>query len=552
MLMVLINWLYVGVTTYLIGCGFSALTDKIFGYKLKRTDSLLMAGLVLTTVYAQFFSLIGPVALAANLILLAACVLSLIVCRKEIKQTLSTGMVAYGPVKWIVVILLVCMWAFFTSRGYIHYDSDLYHAQSIRWLEEYGVVPGLGNLHERFAYNSSFFAVSALYSMRFLLGESMHSMSGFFALVLSISVLDITKSWARKRFVLSDYARVGAIYYLTTIMDEVVSPASDYSIMCVIFFIIIKWLDLLQDEEKRIAPYALLCVVGVYALTLKLTAGLILILLIKPAYLLIKEKRVREIVLYLCMGLVVAIPWFARTVMISGWLVYPLTALDLFQFDWKMDAAMMEIDAAQISAWGRALYNVALLDTPASVWIPNWFRTTLSGTEKLLILGCVGCILLYLVGVIWIFVKKKWEHLDIALVLLTVISSYLFWQMSAPLMRYGYAYVLLTDFLVLGWIVVRLGLHKLEYAVYGILLLYGGYKLYNVGEYSYAYRNEPYYMWQQDYGSYELETYELEGITFYKPVLGDRTGYDYFPAGPGKADIELRGEGLKDGFRPKQ
>ncbi len=552
MLMVLLNWLYIGATVFLIGCGFSGLCGKLLGYRLQRTDSLLMAGLVLTTVYAQFFSLVGPVALVANLILLVTCVLSLLLCRKEIGQILRTGMAAYGPAKWVVFILLVCLWAFFTSRGYIHYDSDLYHAQSIRWLEEYGVVPGLGNLHERFAYNSSFFAVSALYSMRFLLGESLHSMSGFFALLLSISVLDITGSWARKRFVLSDYARVGAIYYLTTIIDEVVSPASDYSIMCVIFFIIIKWLDLLQDEEKQIAPYALLCVVGVYALTLKLTAGLILILVIKPAYLLIKEKKVKQIFIYLSMGLLTAIPWFARTVIISGWLVYPLASLDLFQFDWEMNAALIEIDAAQISVWGKALYNVTLLDTPANVWIPNWFRTTLSGTEKLLILSCVGCIFLYLVGVVWIFVKKQWKHLDMVLVLLTVISSYLFWQMSAPLMRYGYAYVLLTDFLVLGWMVVRLGWNKLEYALYGVLLLYGIYKLYHVGEYSYAYRMEPYYMWQQDYGSYELESYELEGITFYKPVSGDRTGYDYFPAGPVKANIELRGEGLKDGFRPRQ
>ena len=321
MLMILVNWLYTGATVFLLGCGFSALSGKIFQYKLKRTDSLLMAGLVLATVYAQFYSLMGPVSLIANLVLVGACLICLIACRKDIRQILREGVASYGPVKWIVVILLIGLWAFFTSRGYIHYDSDLYHGQSIRWIEEYGVVPGLGHLHERFAYNSSFFAVSALYSMRFLLGESLHSMSGFFALLLSITTLDITKSWKRKKFILSDYARVGAIYYLTTIFDEVVSPASDYSIMCVIFFIIIKWLDLLQEEEKEIAPYALLCVVGVYALTLKLTAGLVLLLLIKPAYLLIKEKRVREIILYLCMGLVVAIPWFARTVVISGWLV---------------------------------------------------------------------------------------------------------------------------------------------------------------------------------------------------------------------------------------
>ena len=44
----------------------------------------------------------------------------------------------------------------------MHVDTGLYHAQAIRWIEEYGVVCGLGNLHSRFAYNSAAFALCAL------------------------------------------------------------------------------------------------------------------------------------------------------------------------------------------------------------------------------------------------------------------------------------------------------------------------------------------------------------------------------------------------------
>ena len=119
-------------------------------------------------------------------------------------------------------------------------------------MEEYGIVPGLGNLHERFAYNSSFFALSALYSLKFVLGYSMHAMSGFVALVLSIACLPIMKSWKRKSFSLADFARVGAIYYLTTITNEVVSPASDYAAMCIVFYVVIKWLDALEKDVKEI------------------------------------------------------------------------------------------------------------------------------------------------------------------------------------------------------------------------------------------------------------------------------------------------------------
>lgn len=549
MLLVLFNWLYIAITTFCLGVGFSALCKKLLGYQIKRVDSLLMTGIIIATVYTQYFSLASGVGLVANLILMVACIIIVIACRSLIKEYLLSGWKAYSPVKKLLVLVLIGLWAYFTSRGYMHYDSDLYHAQSIRWIEEYGVVPGLGNLHERFAYNSAFFALSALYSMKFLLGQSLHTVSGFFALLLSVTALDITKSWKQRKFVLADYARVGAIYYLTTIVDEVISPASDYSIMCMVFFIVIKWLDLLAEEEKDIAPYALLCVAGVYALTLKLTAGLILLLVIKPAYMLIKEKRVKEIFLYLGMGLLVAIPWFARTVVISGWLIYPFPALDLFNVDWKMDPELIAVDAAQISAWGRALYDVSLLDTPITEWIPNWFRTTLSGTEKLLILGNVCCILLFIVGMVWIFVKKKWKQLDYALVLGTVMCSYVFWQLSAPLVRYGYAYILLLDFMAVGWILTKLGWNKLESLAYFVLLLYGGYKLFMIGEYVYDSRLVDAYVWQEEYGVYEMESYEIGGMTFYKPVYGDQVGYEAFPAAPTQADIELRGNGLEDGFR---
>lgn len=527
MLAVLINWIYIFITTFCLGCGFAVLCGKLFKYRIKRADSLLMAGVIIATVYAQIFSLAGGVGLAANLLLAAICAAIVFLCRREMGTYLTQGWKAYSISKKILLLALVVLWAFFTSRGYIHYDSDLYHAQNIRWIEEYGVVPGLGNLHERFAYNSSFFALSALYSMKFLTGESLHACSGYFALLLSVTALDITGSWKRRRFTLSDFARVGAIYYLTTITNEVVSPASDYSIMCVVFFIVIKWLDLLAREEREITPFSLLCVAGVYALTLKLTAGLILLLLIKPAYRLIREKRVKEIFLYLGMGLLVAIPWFTRTVVISGWLLYPFPRLDLFNLDWKMDAALIEVDAAQISAWGRALYNIQLLDTPALQWIPNWFRSTLSGTEKILILGSAFCIFVFLVSACVIFLKKQWRELDVLLVLAMLNCSYLFWQFSAPLMRYGYAYVLLIDFVTVGWVLIRLNWNRVQNLVYFVLLLYGVYKVFAIGKYIYGCRLQNYYIWQADYGTYELESYEIDGITFYKPVMGDRTGYDF-------------------------
>lgn len=321
MLFVLIDWLYVILTTFCLGTVFSEVSDRLFSYRLRRMDSILMAGLVCATVYAQIFSLFYRVSLLANGILLAFCLVSVLFFHRQMWLSMKQAWERSSVLTRILVPVLILLWAYFTSRGYVCFDSMLYHAQSIRWIEEYGIVPGQAVLNERFSYNSSVFALSALYSLRFLLGQSMHAICGWTAFLLSITALDVIKGCKKLRW--SDFANVAAVYYLTTLSNEVISPSSDYITMCSVFFLVIKWLRLLElpKEKQQTAPYALLCVFGVWTLTLKLTAGLILLLLIKPAYQLLKQKQWKEIFLYIILGLVVAVPWMVRSVLISGWLI---------------------------------------------------------------------------------------------------------------------------------------------------------------------------------------------------------------------------------------
>lgn len=551
MLTILLNWIYILFTCCCVGFFFFWIVEKRLHYSVKHMDSILMAGLVIVTIYAQSFSLVYRVNVEANIVLSVFSIVICVLLRKQMKQFLKERLVNLSLLSRILIPLLLVLWSFFASRGYMVPDMDIYHGQSIRWIEEYGVVKGLGNLHCRFGYNSSLFAVSALYSMKFLLGRSMHAVNGLIAFILSLTALDLGKAFRRRKMQLSDYARVGAIYYLTTIYDEIIAPSSDYAVMCVIFFIVIKWLTQLEkeNEEERnsIVPYALLCVMGVYAITLKLTAGLILLLTVKPACLLIKKKRWKEIGIYLALGLATAAPWMTRTVIITGWLFYPFADLDLFSVDWKIvDESIIRSDSYLIRIWAKAANT--LEDTSLRSWFPHWFRNALSSTERLLIAAdFTACAATAVIAVV-IFVKKRWHQLDILLVMGTVCCCYLFWQFSAPMIRYGYAYVLLLAALVGGYILEKMKLAKVAYFV---LVLYGGYKLYICYDYIALFRTWPNYIWSETYENYEVESYEIDGVTFYYSPFEGPTGYDAFPSAPTRAEMELRGEGLKDGFRPK-
>lgn len=545
MLFIMINWLYVLITTFCLGYAFSRLAGKLFGYRIKSVDGLLMAGLGAATVYAQFFSLFYRVSLLANVVLVIFSAMTVLFWHRDMKKLLSERFRGSSRAVKILIPVLFVLWAYFTSRGYMVHDTKLYHAQSIRWIEEYGIVPGQGVVNSRFSYNSSVFSLAALYSLKFVFGQSMHAMSGWFAFLLSVTTLDIIKGV--KKFRLSDFANVAAIYYLTLITDEVLAPSSDYATMCVLFFLVIKWLRLLEQpkEEQQTAPYGLLCVLGVYALTLKLTAGLILILLIKPAYRLLKEKQWKQILCYLLLGILTAAPWLIRGVLISGWLLYPFPALDLFDLPWKQKTEWVKTDAGAIKTWGRGVNNSALAAQPIWEWYGTWFKT-LSLMEKGIALADIAALVSFVGAAIAVFLRKNRENLDRLLVCATVACSYLYWQTSAPLPRYGYTYMLLLPALVFGWGILLL---KKDRLLRGGLALYGVYKIVMLISYIAGCAWYPAYIRQVDYYSADTEvwTVEVDGVEFYC-TEEDGIGYAYFPGSSAYEEFRLRGNGLKDGF----
>lgn len=557
MLFVLLNWAIVLVTAYCIGFAGMAAAEKIFHYQVKRVESCFLAGLIAATVYAQCFSLFWRVNWEAMAIWVVFCLISVFAFHRKMWEQICNSWENTGTGRKIFLFFLLLLLSYFTSRGTFISDTNLYHAQSIRWIEEYGVLRGLGNIQSRASYNSSFFSLSALYSMKYLFGQSMHAVQGLMAFFLAVSCTRIWDAIKRRRPVLSDFARVGAIYYLTLLYQQIMSPSSDFAVMIILFFIVIRWLELLEEQEESEVPYSLLCIAGVYTVTLKLTAGLILILLIRPLVKLIKGKKWRDLTIYFFAGFMTALPYLIRNVIISGWLIYPFTALDLFHVDWKVPRVIADADAFQIKSWGKGIHEYGLYEALPTTWIPNWFGTMLTSTEKLLILVDTAAIILVLVlciRKIMYCTKTEWSRL---LVMITVCACFLFWLLSAPLTRYGYVYILLLPLIAGGEICLKIfwnntdrrrmwkqiGKGILICAFAGLLVWKSVVLLHG----AYAERSLNSYIHQTDYDNNEGDPYvkefKIHGITYYYGV----SGYHKLPGGG--ICFVMRGADIRDGFR---
>ena len=597
MLTVVLIWIYVIITTYLVGYAVGNFllsldcmgTSKNKGnnlYKVHFQESYIVVGIVINTVYAQLFSLISGVGLWANLLMVAVCVMIAVYYRDELLSDGSYALRAlFSNRNWIYYLLVFLLLAYGTSHGIMHYDSDLYHAQAIHWIEEAGVVKGLGNLHVRLAYNSSSFALSALYSMSFLTGRSFHVMAGFFALLLAWQCLDLKNIVRRGHPVLSDFARIMAIYYLFTIFDEMVAPASDYFLSTIVFYVIIQWLDMNVRHENSYVPYIALALVGVYAITIKLSAAPMLILSIIPIYKLFHERDKRKMKAFgmsVLLALLIVVPFFVRNIIISGWILYPVTMFDFFNFSWEIPKGIAAFDAKEIRTFGRGYTDVATYgDVPFSQWIVNWF-SQIGGINKVMIILDMAAIVTYVICVIYFLVvvigkksrnktklkdskvfnlshRSMVKFADFLTISGTIIVCLVFWLFSAPLIRYGEVYVSLAFTIVFGRLLIlafnRYGNDRVIQWFTGavvcfiaVFLCYKGLRLVmdDVPRF-----NAANLIVQQDYGEYEVDTYEISGVTFYYPTEGDRVGYYPFPSSTTDktGEIELYGKSIIDGFK---
>lgn len=581
MAMVLINWLYIAITSFLAGYGILGLFAHLFEYKIRYTISYFLAGLTIVTVYAQFFSLFRGVATGANFLLMAGIFTVAVVYRKSLGVFGVEIIAKLNKQKWkyAAYVLLILLMAYGTSRGYMHFDTGLYHAQSIRWIEEYGVVPGLGNVQARFGYNSAAFPLTALYSMKGVFGQSLHTTAGFFALLGSIFALDLYKVFTEKRIRLADFVRLGLVFYLSVIFSEMMSPASDYYAQLLLFMILILWLE--EDEyqkEMKIqnpVPYGFICVLIVYAVTIKFSVAVLLLFVLKPAVMLLKSKAGKQIGLFLISGLLTAVPFFIRNVMITGWLVYPFAGIDLFQVDWKIPKWQVEFDATEIGVYGKGLNDVSKQNVPFSEWVPAWFGN-LKALEKVFILLTVAAVfagviylICHVVAKICHMKKEEKENLsydkkelwnpawNFLLVFMVFVISTAFWFVSAPLVRYGYAYVTVVPLITFGFLFLLLAQSKVGrvhekvlHAVFCLAVI--GFLFTRVtGLVSDIARTwkEPYYFAQMDYVDGEAKTKVVDGVTFYVPIDAGQIGYDKFPSSLFALPFELRGDSIEDGFR---
>lgn len=451
MLINLFCWLYIAVSAFLFGTAGMKVLKKVNGYSCFEIDTILVFGVCLLTVFAQSFSLFYKVGATANAVLVLLDIASFYMFRKDILAVIKTWKENKTALKYIVLMIAVLTITFlkYASMPVVKYDTYLYHAQTIRWIEEYGIVPGLGNLHNRLAYNSSVLSLQALFSLKFMCGggRSLHSINGFIGLLFISYAVCSLKVVRTYKFYVSDFFRAALIYYIVSQNDSVSSPNTDFFALVMVLYLLVKWIDLIEEKKMAVEPYVCLCLLCIFSVSLKLSAVMITLLILSPLLKLIRKRQWKQLGIYVVLGMLVILPFLIRNVIISGYLIYPYPELDIFNFDWKMPEYTLLYDRNEIKSWAMEIRDGHRYQVPFAEWFPVWVETL----NKFHKFGLYSFPLLavFSVGIaVWKTIKYKMA--DYLCVVVTVIAIVLFWFWGAPALRFGGIFLLLLPCFIIG------------------------------------------------------------------------------------------------------
>ncbi len=251
----------------------------------------------------------------------------------------------------------------------VNYDSGLYHFNTIRWLNEYPLVPGLGNLHGRFAFNQSFFTYAASLNFYPLFPHGHNVANSFLLLLLFAECLyalvvrpggEQGDKGGPSALLLVPLCMLPVLVFIA-VANSLSSPTPDIAVAVLslaLFYSFARHVAL-RTSDAATSSLPVILILSATAVTIKLSllvyasaVSLLSIILVWNA--LTKKGRsegFRRHVLYLFPCLILAV-WVVKGLILSGYPAYPVPVARL-PVDWSVPVEKAANDLAWVKSWAR-------------------------------------------------------------------------------------------------------------------------------------------------------------------------------------------------------
>lgn len=325
-------------------------------------------------------------------------------------------------------------------------DGDIgdYHLQAARWVEEYKVVPGIGNIVRQLGNNSNWFLLNAFSGLSFLGLRSVYVMNACIVLISGLYLVPrLTQRFWVRNFIL--------LCYLLVVVTRKYTGAltNDTVITCSIIILFCWFTDLCAARQSNKAYEQLLIIILSMALVTYKLSALPMLLFAAGVFILMYRHASgikRPLATLAGVGLFLYVPWLITNVMHSGYLAFPVAGTNLFGVDWQMRSEIIDyekdLNFTYAITQGKEIPMETVLNMRFSEWFPMWAATLDIFSKAVLIMN----VLFFPVLLIALAVRKTFRQFFLQnhlwLVTATIFIALFLWFTHGPNTRFVFGYMM--------------------------------------------------------------------------------------------------------------
>jgi hypothetical protein len=334
MILILLSWLYIFFTATVFGIAFS----KVL--RIKQSDIVItpVLGLFSITILATIWAFFGPVAIGFHCTLLLASILFWLKDKTGFSSIILHALLQIRQFPFIVKILFALSSLLILAQSAtlpFIIDNESYYIQTIKWLNEYGFVKGLANLHLFLGQSSGWHIAQSVYSFSFFY-DRFNDLNGFCLLLGNLFAFQKLHSYLENGNRMDLAFGLFPLTYVF-LFQFVSSPSPD---LPVYVFGFILFSTYLQNQDRK-DSLLIISILTVFAIFIKVTAVILLVfpLILLASNFTLLKNQIGKITL---IGSLVLILFVLKNTMLTGYPLFPLLCFRIDGFDYTVPAIVME------------------------------------------------------------------------------------------------------------------------------------------------------------------------------------------------------------------
>jgi hypothetical protein len=367
--------------------------------------SLFLANLLLA------FAFVLPLGPAAGVVI-AGAVGGLALCGRGTRTEIASMLRDLSRKTVIAAGVFVLAMAWFTAQPVVWTDTGLYHAGAMRWLSEFGAVEGIGLIHFRFGFISSWLALGAPFTAGDVGASSFAVLGGFALGLASLHALVCLRRTLSGNARASDWVIVlGSVFLIPVLASQRMHVSANPDLPVAVLVLLCGWAMFatarsragavgdIGGQARYVTPSLVPLLLALGAFTIKLQAAPMLI--VAAAFYLfdggLRPRRPGWRRAGLVGGLVIVsmAPWVGYAFTTTGCPAYPTPVCA--DVPWSVGSEAAADAADGVRNWARWRADESLGGTVD--WVDEWVVRDVR--LPFVALGVAGAVLIASAFVAW-------------------------------------------------------------------------------------------------------------------------------------------------------